>query len=239
MKTGIVRELLTDAGRISFPRWSPDGRTIDALAYHPGKSPVYRIDVESGKSAIIWGDLPSLWLLSWPVWTSSPDGKFFYQQSAPELLVECEIATGQKKQIPIPWNNHTTVLSPNCQQIAFSVERNSEKSVSTLIKVASVNGGEARLLTEFAGTEDRGLGWTPDNRYVLFVKETLNNSKMRELWRVPAAGGEAENLGVEMSGLRTPVVSSDGGWLAFVAGEIKTELWSMENFLPRDKAAAK
>ena len=114
--------------------------------------------------------------------------------------------------------------------------------------VTPVTGGEGRQLLELVGPEaiaderewvDVGLGWTPDSRNVLFVKGNAKNPKARSLWRVPVVGGEPEDLGLEMEELREPVISPDGRHIAFTAGGIKSEVWVMENFLPKDKVAAK
>ena len=112
-----------------------------------------------------------------------------------------------------------------------------------------ISGGEPRRLVELIGPEaiekilltqglDNALCWTPDGRYVLFVKANPNNQNLRSLWRVPVAGGEPEDLGLEMDRLRHPVISADGRKIAFTAGGSKTEVWVMENFLPNGQAAA-
>ena len=93
--------------------------------------------------------------------------------------------------------------------------------------------------TRFRELRDPGLGWTPDSRNVLFVKGNATNLKMRSLWRVPATGGKLTPIGLEMEKLREPVISPNGKHIAFTAGGNKTELWSMENFLPNDGVAKK
>lgn len=62
---------------------------------------------------------------------------------------------------------------------------------------------------------------------------------MRSLWRVPVAGGEPEQLGLEMEKLRQPTISPDGRRLAFTAGGTQNETWIMENFLPGKNVVAK
>lgn len=247
METGNIRELSTDAGRVSSPRWAPDGQSIVAQAYHPPKVPVYRISVESGKLAVLWKDDQTFGRFGWGIW--SPDGKSIYQPkgtnrySGYTLLVQHDLMnTSGTKEFPIPQNWDAT-LSPNCEQFVFSVTKRNGNSLSRTINVASVHGGKPRELVSISGPdsilrvlEDNGLGWTPDNRYVLFVR---GDPKARGLWRVPVVGGESEPLGLEMAGLRTPVISPDGGWIAFAAGGNKTELWVMENFLPKANVVAK
>ncbi|MBI2949392.1 MAG: PD40 domain-containing protein [Verrucomicrobia bacterium] len=248
METGAIQELSTDAGRVSFPQWAPDGKSVFAISYRPSRR-AYRIDKESGKSAVLWEKLTSLWYGSWPVWSWSPDGRSFYQQKGRKIMTRHDVDTSAKLDSPIPQNSFSTVLSPTCEQLVFSVTKTNGSSLSRTINVASLKGGEARQLVELVGPEaidsvvrvgfDTGLGWTPDSRYVLFVKGNSNNSRARALWRVPVAGGEPEAFGLEMDELRAPVISPDGRWIAFVAGGDKADLWVMENFLPAQKAAAK
>ncbi|MBI2948861.1 MAG: hypothetical protein HYY23_14570 [Verrucomicrobia bacterium] len=47
------------------------------------------------------------------------------------------------------------------------------------------------------------------------------------------------SLGLEMEELREPVIALDGKNIAFTAGGIKSEVWVMENFWPKEKVAAK
>lgn len=44
---------------------------------------------------------------------------------------------------------------------------------------------------------------------------------------------------MEMEELREPVIALDGKNIAFTAGGIKSEVWVMENFWPKEKVAAK
>ena len=69
------------------------------------------------------------------------------------------------------------------------------------------------------------MAWSSDGRHVLFARRG-------ELWRVPAEGGEPENLGYVMEGLRELRLHPDGARIAFTAGTDKGEVWVMENLLP-------
>lgn len=50
---------------------------------------------------------------------------------------------------------------------------------------------------------------------------------------MPAAGGEPEKLGLEMSDFVILSVHPDGQQIAFSTYEQDMEIWVMENFLPK------
>ncbi len=75
----------------------------------------------------------------------------------------------------------------------------------------------------------------PDGRHLLFSKGPRGNM---ELWRIPVDGGEPEKLGLAMArlGLFGLSVHPDGQRIAFSAGAAgppTSEVWVMENFLPK------
>jgi len=247
---GTVREIKSDTARFAFPLWSLDGRSIFALSIASGKGLVYRINVDSGRATIIKSGV-SLVGNAWPWWSWSPDGKSFYLGGHRAEFTNFDLETGSEREIQISHSRGSTVLSPDCTQVVRSiVKRNEAGTVTRTISVLPVSGGEPRRLLELFGPEaieeihlyrslDDALCWTPDGRYVVFVKANKNNLSLRSLWRVPVAGGEPEDLGLEMEKLRQPVISADGRKIAFTAGGSKTEVWVMENFLQNGHVASK
>ena len=244
MQTGSTREIVADAGGVTYPKWSPDGQSILAIGWGESWHQAVRIDPESGESSVVVASDGTGWWQNWPGWNWSPDGKSFYRQSDRETLTRHDLDTGQSKEISIPRNLSMAVLSPDCEHFVYSTTTADANGVSRTINIRPTNGGAVRQLVKLTGAEaikfwaergyDKGLSWTPDSRYVLFVKGKPDNSKANSLWRIPAAGGEPEALGLEMPNLREPAISPDGRYIAFTTGGSKVELWSMENFLPKD-----
>lgn len=249
MQDGTVREIESDTARFSFPLWSSDGRSIFAMSLALGKSLVYQIDVDSGQATVILSDVVDVVYNAWPSWSWAPDGKSFYAGGYKAKFKHLDLETGGKREIQISRGLGSTVLSPDCTQVVRSiVKRNEAGTVTRTISVLPISGGEPRRLVELVGPEsierwylslDEGLCWTPDGRYILFVKGNTNNQRLRSLWRVPVAGGEPEDLGLEMDRLRQPVISADGRQIAFTAGGSNKEVRVMENFLPNDHVASK
>ena len=58
-----------------------------------------------------------------------------------------------------------------------------------------------------------------------------------ELWRVSVNGGVPEKLGLTGFRWGSVRVHPEGDRIAYVAGQLKTDVWVMENFLPDLTAA--
>ena len=86
------------------------------------------------------------------------------------------------------------------------------------------------------------LGWRllEQERQVFFTKGGAPGQDLTfGLWRVPAQGGEAQEVGLTMEFLRGLRVHPDGQRIAFAAGwSGAPEVWVMEN-VPRPTEASK
>ena len=84
-----------------------------------------------------------------------------------------------------------------------------------------------------------GLAWSPDQRYLFFVKpEGGSGDGSKAVWRVPLAGGEAENIGISMNRIRGLQIHPDGRRLTFDSAiSAPQEVWVLENFLPKTTAS--
>lgn len=238
VEDGTVRQVTAEVADFAFPKWFPDGRTLLVSSLRD-EGISSRLDVASGKADLVATNIP-VNLDTWCTWLT-PDGRHAYHQSGREQMDCYDLGTGRWQTVSIPENNFSTVLSPDGTQFAYSVTKTDERTVVRTIHVVRVGGGEPRQLCELTGPEaiealkdapDNGLGWTPDNRYVLFVKGHADHPKLRSLWRVPAGGGEPESVGVEMEELREPVISPDGRHLAFTSGGTQDEVWVVEGLIP-------
>ena len=240
-------------------RWFPDGRSLLVPAREdPSRWSFYRVDVQSGEATLIRRNL-EFWgpAIGTPQPAISPDGKAIYylQQASTNTssIRVLDLGAGQEKELyrspagsPIA---RSLALSRDGRQLAFF-------EGADLWAMAS-SGGEARaVLRAKPPAEDlppwAGLAWTPDNRHILVVRtgDRRGNPEVgRELWRVPAAGGEPEKLlGLETlwpdiaqaPGLSRPDVHPDGRRIAFTVGgylQEGAEFWVMKNLLPAPQTA--
>ena len=113
----------------------------------------------------------------------------------------------------------------------------SETPSGQSIFIVSVEGGAAHEVLKAVSPEwfqvepIQGIEWSRDGRYIFFVKSRLSGKQqpkeIRDLWRIPAGGGEAQRTGLQMEGLGWPVMHPDGTKLAFVDFSFgRTEVWS-------------
>jgi Tol biopolymer transport system component len=113
-----------------------------------------------------------------------------------------------------PWNG-TPHWSPDGRLIAF--DSAGEKSV---VFVVSAEGGEPRPLTE-GNWHDNVPNWSRDGKWIYFCS---NRSGSQELWKVPAAGGQAVQL--TQNGGFEARESKDGKWL-YYSKSSEQGIWKM------------
>jgi Tol biopolymer transport system component len=133
--------------------------------------------------------------------------------------------------------NYRTVLvpeiSPDGSQVALIAQLD---TTSTALMVTSASGGSPhellRVKSPAAFQPLYGLSWSPDGRYVYYLKQGAAGAPF-ELFRVPAAGGQEESAGLKGADIRDINIAPDGKRIVFSIGGVNTlELWTLENFLP-------
>jgi len=220
-------------------RWVPDGTAVAVPAFEPGKGETLaRIDVQTGRVTSL---MPLPAGVGFPRYGFSPDGKtVFYTYPDRERLVAYDLRSGQETTVIEKPGLIWGAISPDGQRLGINV--NSDKSWSLLVMPAS--GGEARELVRVDKEKEVPfLGspwWTPDGRYIAFLKGVKKGMTPNQwqLWRVAVEGGEPQRLGLtvgqQMGGLRP---HPDGRRLATTDFKVNLEVWVMENFLPPAKAS--
>jgi len=242
--TGRVREvdLKEELVYFAYPHWSPDNRSVLVAAEHlGGDQGIYLVDVQTDETSLVIPAEPgesygTIWSPAY-----SNDSKFLYYINEKETdgvfkVMERTLKTGEDKVLlrTPPNDNNMLSLSPDGKQLALILR---EEKEMRMLKVMSVEGGEPRELHRFElkGRNIVQLDWSPDGRYIYFVKMI---SEGYELWRISAEGGQAENLGLKMPGFVSLNFHPDGQRITFssrVGDKMGPEIWVMENFLPKDK----
>jgi Tol biopolymer transport system component len=245
LETGEERELQTDIPLVlwgpSAPRWSPDGRSILILATvtdsaNEKRNGFHQIDVETGAvtPVVLDDELGSIFGRTAPVW--SPDGSkiFFHRRNGGIRIYDLEAKREWKPELQWPEGGSNgdagLALSPDGRQLAFTINFDNER----VIYIAPSNGEihEITRLRTDETVEGRGLTWTPDGRYLLFLGK--HEDGLCELRRISVEGGKSQNLGLKVAAHTYLSIHPDGRRIAFTgAGPTPgAEVWAMENFLP-------
>ena len=215
--TGEERFLSPHLRFVNQISWAPDGCSIIAIGITETETGIYRIDAEtSAITKLTEGGryAPRL----------CPDGKTLVFLKPGPIITKLNLETGEESEVA------KTValfydLSPDGREVVF-------QSDST-VKTISINGGEPKeLICGLA--KYYGLKWTNDGRYIIaraVFNEASENSK---IWRVPAQGGTPLKLDISVPNVLFFALHPDNRHFVYsVAGETKSELWVMENFLPK------
>ena len=105
------------------------------------------------------------------------------------------------------WWQGSPSFSPDSRQVAFD-SRHEDGSWGLF--VVDADGGVPRPLTTDSGDENCPV-WSPDGRWIYY---TSDQKAGRNVWRIPAGGGRAEQLTTKGSGFRVRV-SPDGRELLY------------------------
>jgi Tol biopolymer transport system component len=163
----------------------------------------------------------------------SADGRivgYAYYPSTDRLYFRVRnLNTGSTVDVPLPGPGpvDATTISPDGRQVAFSAP------ISNSLFVAQLDGGAVREIVKVTAPQrflsGAVLAWSPDSQYVYYVKR-MNGTSDSEVFRVRAAGGPEERLGISGPDLRNLNVSPDGTQIALAMGpRNRPEIWAIEN----------
>ncbi len=231
-ETGEIRELASKLDRVSWVRWSPDGRWLLAAAQTDGFG-IFRIDVQTGNFSPV---VQNKTLLGWPaVWSGDGKSVYYFLLSKPRVsLMAHDIETGQETElhsVTQPSNYQGGALSPDGKELAVLTA--DLGSGTKVLLVLPIGGGAPREVLRGAPLQGFTIAWTADGRNLLFASRTNPTVLQTDLWLVPAAGGQPRKLDLSADDLSDLSVHRDGRRIAYTSGRDKTEVWALENLLSR------
>jgi Tol biopolymer transport system component len=217
------------------PKWFPDNRSVliesgDAQGAGFG---FYRLAIDTGNTELV-AHLPGRAVF----YDLSPDGRTifytFYIDDRVKLM-RFDIETRRESELKNVSGSGSVVsdivglaASPDGLQLAMVL-------LGGIVEVMPAAGGPSREVFRPVGPEGstgslrHALTWTPDQRFLLWVRGDGS------LWKVPAAGGQPEKVGIPMENIKNLAVHPDGRQFVFDAAteEPTREIWALENFLSR------
>jgi Tol biopolymer transport system component len=240
MDTGVEREIRVGERTIKWGgiRWTPDGKAVVLPASEAGKGEtLIRIDVQTGQVTSL---MPLPAFPGVPRFEISPDGNMIFYVSPSGLLAH-NLRSGQEKVVIDKKGLYAGLVSPDGQKILIAVNEEG----SQVLLIMPVTGGEAKELVRVDGEKETPFwgspAWTPDGRYVAFLKGIKGETQIPykdqqwQLWSVATDGGEPQKLGLNFAGQLTGELRlhPDGRKVAIDGIKVNLEVWVMENFLPK------
>jgi Tol biopolymer transport system component len=148
--------------------------------------------------------------------------------------MEYDLETKKEKRVYREISGPTFLaFSPDGQFIAFQTMN--KKTLLRGLSIMPATGGECRDVMRLnKGETITTLTWMPDGKNLLFAKRKEKQQKCG-LWKVSVDGGEPQNLGLAMERLANLRIHPDGQRIAFCSSHLNSEIWMMENFLPKKK----
>ena len=233
-KTGLSKEFISKKDANFFPCWFPDSKSIlvnftDILNIATGEiTPFIQLKNEE------------------QVYSSriSSDNKYIYYAVRDKdwkmhFIISRDLESGDEKELYRTTDANLTIsLSPDGKQLAVM---SLQKENIRILKVLSTMESSEKDIYTYKHKEFgyKNIAWSPDGKYIYFSKRTSSEEKRPdELWRIPVAGGDAENLGVNMLLFTDITIHPDGRLItfaSFVGLEKPGRVWVMENFLPATK----
>jgi len=258
---GEARPLTSHASAVTSIEWSPDESTIFFRAPDPKteeekarekqKDDVFAFDetyqqqqlwsiavVSKKETRITQGNFS---VLSYRL---SADGRKIVYHRAPTPLIEDQdqsevwVANADGTQATEITHNKVqesdAELSPDASKVLFlsGANRNFETYYNRKVFVAPASGGAAKLLTPDLPYEVEKAEWSRDGKSIFFL---ANMGVHSELFRMPAAGGQPEQITSGKHAIAGWSMAAASGEHVFTATEPSrlSEVWIMQGGAPR------
>jgi len=243
LETGEERAFRPEINSFGFPLWSPDSRSIMVVNWEDDDKHMvfYRIGAQTGEvKLVVMSEVHGIRAHEW-----CADGKsIFLVRSNRDKgfcqIVVRDIESGAETELYRGGQSDmfTISASPDGQWLAFLNWTRETREM--ILRVIPATGGEPREIHRF-DQENYVFTihtWTADGKYILMPKFRPPKADGKwDLWRIPVEDGEPQNFGFEMASIWQLSAHPDGRHIAFCTTTSRpTEVWVMENFLPKSTA---
>jgi Tol biopolymer transport system component len=221
MTGGTLTQLTSLPGREGFPSLSPDGKFVAYTGFMKGSADIYLQRVDGQNAINLTPDSPA----SEGQPQFSPDGSqiAFARLNAGIFVMG---ATGESVK-RVTDHGYNPVWSPDGDAIAYSTvgiitSARSTDALEGQIRVVDLESGAIRHVTP-EGMDAVQPHWSPGGQRIAYWSSTEG---VRDVWTIPAAGGEAVPATHDSPVDWNPVWSPDGRFLYFLSDRGGTmSLW--------------
>jgi Tol biopolymer transport system component len=250
LENGDIQELYPEFGKLSYPQWHPDGKSISLEGTDgEGRQGIYLMEIDSERVTPIVQikEDEEIYSHRWSV-----DGKtLFYTKGIPREKTSRirvhDMSTGQDQELPgSPNDANDIAVSPDGKFLVL-LNRNIIRGKRSL-RIIPTGGGEPQELYSFETVGNFVItpAWSPDGKYIYlplpagsadnFELKKSGSTDVWDMWRISLEGGEGQKLDMKMARFLHLSVHPDGRHIAFSSfgRALKyPEVWVMENFLPK------
>ena len=215
-ETGKSKQFTSGSGKDSYPRWSPDGRSLLFLSAGrepESKSQLYVINVQGGEAQLIT-DLESS--VSNPQW--SPNCR--------DILFTSRVWEPEKPESDVVVVNRIRYKLNGIGMFA-----------GKRVHLFSVRSGRRPKQLTKGEFEVDGAAWSPDGKQIAVVtnlEEDADMTHIRHIYLMPAKGGELQRITEDEHTISDLSWSPDGSEIAYFGhdyhaqGATNTDIWIMQ-----------
>jgi Tol biopolymer transport system component len=235
-----IREL--DCGGLSvvlasFPQWRPDGKAI-SLTGKDSQSGygIYLLELESGKVSplVLFTREEPIYRHRW-----ANDGQTLFltkgEQNKPNSIYAYDLKTGQEKALTSsPDDIRDIDISPDGQWLAFL-----DQGLKRSLGIIPTAGGAPQRFHSFdvMGRFFITPAWSADGKYIYFSSKANPADSEWDMWRFSVEDKKVIKISPQGVSFRYLSLHPDGRHMVFSTEyEAPSEIWVMENFLPKAKA---
>jgi Tol biopolymer transport system component/predicted Ser/Thr protein kinase len=206
----MFAQITADAGAELFPSLSGDGKAVVYASKHSGNWNIHRRDLGRAESVNLTRD--SNEDDTQPAF--SPDGRqiaFRSERNGGGVFMMAGDGSGVRQLTDAGFN---PAWSPDGREVVFAEEgtsRPEDRSGRTSqLWAVDVASGRRRLVTKGDAVQPQ---WSPNGRLIAYWAIDLDGN--RDLWTIPAQGGQSVRITHDPYLDWNPVWSPDGGWIYF------------------------
>ena len=209
------------------PQWLADNRMIvySRMGDEPMLPTLFRFDTETGESSPLAANVNAFH-------TVTSDGGVVYHVRATDYgkILALDTRTKAEREVfSVDGKIFHLAVSPDGGSLACRIIPKIPPITQRLVIIDTQTGKSHNLVEQLAGGIPffrRSLGWTPDGSSVVVRADD-------GVWAYPVAGGDRKLLLQADGKVSDVALSPDGKTMAFTQSADQTELWVLENFLPK------